>query len=548
MMSAPARTDSQTVIGTQSVIGPLPRRAWLYVLALGVLSAAGFQPLGLWPVALLALGLFAQFLPLTNGWRQAAWLGWLFGLGHFTLGTNWVATAFTYQANLPAILGWGAIPLIAVYLGIYPAIAVAAARKFVGKRGGMVLALAFAGCWIVSEWLRSWAFTGYGWNPFGIVLLGPFDRPGLAALAPWLGTYALSGVAVLIAVGLVAALAQRRWVPAALVSILLTAGMYWPAGRSEEGTLAVTVVQPDIRQPQLNNPQFYESNFTRLAQLSGPANPELFSELNRAAEPDAARLVLWPESGMADYLEAGYPQVYYDRSTALGSPEYARARIGQSIGGGSLLLTGGLRLVIEDERAAAAYNSVMAVSDNGQIDGIYSKAHLVPFGEYLPMRWLLEPLGLSRFVPGAIDFWPGSGPATLDLGAYGKAGVQICYEIVFSGQIVDRADRPDYIFNPSNDGWFGSFGPPQHFAQARLRAIEEGLPVLRSTTNGISGIIDSRGVVRQFLGAEQMGRMDALVPPAADPTLFSRLGNILPLVWAFVFLLAALVAMRKGAG
>src|SRR5690606_23947636 len=139
-------------------------------------------------------------------------------------------------------------------------------------------------------------------------------------------------------------------------------------------------------------------------------------------------------------------------------------------------------LEIRNGRAAGARNSVTALDDQGEIVGSYDKAHLVPYGEYLALRWLLEPLGASRLVPGSIDFWPGPGPRTLDLGRWGRAGIQVCYEIIFSGQVVDSANRPDYIFNPSNDGWFGSFGPPQHLAQARMRAIEEGLPVLRSTT------------------------------------------------------------------
>jgi len=123
----------------------------------------------------------------------------------------------------------------------------------------------------------------------------------------------------------------------------------------------------------------------------------------------------------------------------------------------------------------------------------------------------------------------------------------VCYEIVFSGQVVDRAHRPDYIFNPSNDGWFGAFGPPQHLAQARLRAIEEGLPVLRATTTGISAVIDARGVVRQHLPLHRAGRIDGLIPPAAPPTLFAMLGNILPLAWAVLILLLARVAIRRRA-
>ena len=511
----------------------LRRRAGWLALALGLVSATGFQPLGLWPLALLAMGAFALLLPLAAGARQAAWLGWLFGLGHFTFGNNWIATAFTYQSNMPAVLGWAAVPLLAVYLAVYPALAAAGARALVRGRAGLPLALAFAGCWIVAEWLRSWVFTGYAWNPFGIVLLGPMDRPGLAALAPWMGTYALSGLAVLLASGLAMQLAARRWLPAGLAALLLAAGMYWPVPAGEEGSLRLTLVQPDIRQARINDPLFYEANFQRLADLSLPRD-------------DQPRLVLWPESGMADYLEEGYPQRFYDRTTALGSPLFARAQVARAIGPQAVLLTGGQRLEFDANRMlSGAHNSVLAVDGRGEILGTYSKAHLVPYGEYLPMRWLLEPLGLSRLVPGAVDFLPGPGPDTLDLGAWGKAGVQICYEIVFSGQVIDREDRPDYLYTGSNDGWFGSFGPPQHFAQARLRAVEEGLPVLRSTTTGISGVIDARGVVRQWLPMHQAGRIDARVPPALPPTLFARLGNMLGLCWAVLFLIAALVAMRR---
>lgn len=510
-------------------------RIALLALVLGVISAAGFQPLGLWLLAMAAMGLFALLIPSCRSWKQALWLGWLFGMGHFTFGDNWIATAFTYQAKMPAILGWAAVPLLSVYLAVFPALAAFGTWLLAKDRRGPVLWLAFAGWWIVTEWLRSWVFTGFAWNPFGVVLLGPFKHPGIALLAPWLGTYALSGLAVLLSVGLVSLVLRRRFVAAGLVVVLLFAGMYWPVGPGRTGTLHATIVQPDIDQEHLENPRYYEANFMRLANLSRPHHP------------GETRLVLWPESGLADYLQDGYPQIYYDSTTALGSPDFARARIGQVIGPGSELMTGAVDLKFDHGKLAGAYNAVTALNSSGDIIGSYYKAHLVPYGEYLPMRWLLQPLGLSRLVPGSIDFLPGPGPRTLDLGAQGKAGVQICYEIVFSGQNVDRHDRPDYIFNPSNDGWFGAFGPPQHLAQARLRAIEEGLPILRSTVTGISAVIDARGVVRAFLPLHTEGRIDTIVPPAKPPTLFARLGNILPLAWALVLLAAALVARGRTA-
>lgn len=533
----------ETMGRAERVLGGQVTGRWWLAALLGAVSATGFQPLALWPVALASMGLFALTLMRCTTWRQAALLGWLFGIGHFTIGNSWIAAAFTHQSEMPAILGWAAVPLVGLYLGIFPALAAGAAHALTSlaantqagfaRKGGAPFLLAFAGCWIIAEWLRGWLFTGYAWNPFGIILLGPFDRPGLAALAPWLGTYALSGLAVLLSGGLLLAALRREFVRVLLASMLLAGGMYWPAGAAYEGSLPVTVVQPDLAQHRINDPLFYEPNFQRLARLSPPA------------ETGVPRLVLWPESGLADYLHDGYPQRYYDRTTALGSPEYARARIGRAIGDGSVLLTGAVDLEITEGRAVGAYNSVTAISPHGAIIGSYSKAHLVPFGEYLPLRALLEPIGLSRLVPGSIDFLPGPGPATIDLGRHGQAGVQICYEIVFSGQVVDRANRPDYIFNPSNDGWFGAAGPPQHLAQARLRAVEEGLPVLRSTVTGISAVIDARGVVRAHLPMNRMDRIDTLVPPSLPPTLFAMMGNWLPLFWSFMLLCSTFVVMRR---
>lgn len=507
-------------------------RPRLAALGCGLVAALGFPPLGLWPLALLGMAGFVALLGRAPGWRRALLLGWLFGVAHFTFANNWIATAFTYQAQMPAALGWIAVPLLALYLAVYPALA-AVGGHLLARDRPLPLAFAFAGSWVVAEWLRSWVFTGYAWDPFGLALLGPWDRPGLAAMLPWLGTYAFSGFAVLVGGGIALLAARRAWLRLGLLAALLAAGMYLPAGTAREGTLAYTLVQPDIRQEQLDQPQFYESHFQRLAALTAPRK-------------DAGqRLVLWPESGVPDYLRSGYPARYYMATTAGADPSYARWRIGRTIGPGSLLLTGTVDLEIAHGEAVGAYNTVTALRPDGAFAGSYAKAHLVPYGEYLALRWLLEPLGASRLVAGSIDFIAGPGPRTLDLGAWGRAGIQICYEITFSGQVVDPKHRPDYIFNPSNDGWFGGFGPPQHLGQARMRAIEEGLPILRATTTGISAVIDARGVVRQHVGMQVAGRLDGKVPPAAAPTLFARTGNALALAWAIVLLGASLLASRR---
>ncbi|WP_246444308.1 apolipoprotein N-acyltransferase [Sphingomonas sediminicola] len=177
----------------------------------------------------------------------------------------------------------------------------------------------------------------------------------------------------------------------------------------------------------------------------------------------------------------------------------------------------------------------------------YDKAHLVPYGEYLPMRPLLSSIGLSRLAPGDVDFASGPGPRTVALPGWGKVGFQLCYEIIFSGEVVDRRNRPDFIFNPSNDAWFGSWGPPQHLAQARLRAAEEGIPVIRSTPTGISALVDAHGQVVKSLPWREAAFFDAALPlPAANPTFFARYGNVIPLLLGFALVIAGIALGRAG--
>lgn len=505
-------------------------------LAFGLIAATGFPPLALWPLAVAAVASFAWLIWRSANWKQAVLLGWLFGVAHFTLTNNWIATAFTFQAEMPPALGWVAVPLLSLYLAVFPAIGCGLAKLLAPRASLTAFAPIMGAGWILGEWLRSWVFTGYAWAPLSLMLVGPFERPGAGLALPWAGTYALSGLLVSSATLLLALALKRLWLPAGALAAALLAAMLWPAAAPLPGTLPFTLVQPNLRQAEINDPSRFEAVFQRIATLSRP----------RRDLP--LRLILWPESAVPDYLEPGYPQRYYDDATAGGDPALARARIGAVGGDGAMVLAGTVNLRIGSEAgfrsATGAYNSIVAIAPAGRIAGRYDKAHLVPYGEYLPMRGLLEPLGLSRLVAGSIDFLAGPGPRTVDLGPWGRAGMQICYEIVFSGEVVDRRDRPDYIFNPSNDGWFGSWGPPQHLAQARMRAIEEGLPVLRSTTTGISAVIDAGGVVRDHIGKGRAARIDGLVPPAAPPTPFARLGHWLTAIWGMMLLAASLVATR----
>lgn len=522
-------------------------RPTLSSMSLGLLAALGYPPVYLWIVALLAVAAFVALLHEAPSWRSAACRGWAFGWAHLTLANNWIATAFTHQAKMPEFLGWIAVPLLCVYLAVYPALAALVAHllfknSYRTAQPLLGFGLLFAGLWVVFEWARSWAFTGYPWPPLGLVLLGGWQTPGVAALLPWLGTYGLSGLVVVAATLVALGVQSGHWWFGALPLVALGLGMHaLPAPAPRDSDVAYTLVQPLIPQEEINDGSKFEEQFKRIADLTVPSN-------------DTSRLVLWPESAIPDYLEDGYPQSFYDRMTALnpvtqrGDPEFARLRIGSIIGKQSTLLTGvvNLDIGIEEGRrqAVSARNSVVALNGAGDITHHYAKAHLVPYGEYLPMRPILEPLGLSRLVAGSIDYRPGPGPDTLDLGVHGKAGVQICYEIVFSGRVVDQEDRPDYLFNPSNDGWFGKWGPPQHLAQARMRALEEGVPVLRSTTTGISAVIDANGVVRQSIASGQADAVDGHIPEAHAPTWFARLGNALPLGWAVLLIILGLSTPR----
>ena len=450
---------------------------------------------------------------------------------------------------MPSLLGWLAVPLLCLYLAIYPALAAlitheVSQRLDKGKRAStLAFSILFASLWIVTEWLRSWVFTGYPWPPLGLALLGGWDAPGIARYLPWLGTYALSGLAVYVsALGLWALESKHKVLALGFWAIVTTGAMHSPGlgPRMDEDLDGVrfTLVQPNIPQEERDAAHKFEEHFGRLAEHSyDPENPK--------------RIVFWPESAVPDYLRDGYPQRYYNQTTVGADPEFSRQRIGATIGSNATLMLGVVDLEIGEkmgrDAAVGAYNSVTTIDGEGNLGPRYAKAHLVPYGEYLALRWLLEPLGATRLVAGSIDFIPGPGPQTFDLGEYGKAGVQICYEIVFSGQVVDRANRPDYIFNPSNDGWFGAWGPPQHLGQSRMRALEEGLPVLRSTTDGISAVVDADGIVRQHIPSGMDGGVSGFIPPAKAPTWFARAGNVLPLAWAALLLVISIVALRRRA-
>ena len=516
---------------------------WVALLAGGI-SATGFAPLGLWPLTLIAFAMLLHLVAKAPNKKRAFQIGYVFGIGHFCVGLNWIAGAFRYQDAMPVWLGWVAVVALSFYIAVYPALAALAAwalgdqvRRRTGK-STIPYVTAFAGAWIITEWLRSWVFTGFAWNPLSAVQMGEIGGWALPAI----GTYGVSGLVILLSAilwGLLGALLAQsgkaiaaRFLDIALLSlaclILSATGGGRMLGNGQAGTL-ITIAQPNIGQQNKYEPGYDAINFAKLAGLSRPLKNQ------------GPRLLLWPEAAIPDYLEDGYPFRYYQFQPGE-SASGARARLTTLMGPKDVLLTGSNRLVIDKEgQLVAARNAVSAMDATGKLLGHYNKAHLVPYGEYLALRWLLEPLGATRLVPGDLDFIPGPGPQTLNIPGFGKVGIQICYEIIFSGHVVDRKNRPDFLFNPSNDAWFGSWGPPQHLAQARLRAIEEGLPVIRSTPTGISAIIDADGAVVQSIPLGVAGRIDANLPRAKSPTLFAHYGNILSLSFAALLLGFALL-------
>lgn len=497
----------------------------LYALVTGAVSAFAFEPVGLWPLLPVAFGVLCELIDRSKKFSQSLLIGWAFGLGQFVIGLNWIATAFTYQAKMPPSLGWVAVVLLSIYLAVYPAIATGLAWRF-GRDNRIALLLVLAGAWALTEWLRGTMFTGFPWNPAAAVLV---PTP-LLRIAPLLGTYALSGLVVLLG-GAVWLEYHRRWLPLVAIFGATAVMMVLPSSPVPPDPLTVRnvrIVQPNIGEDELWRPGFGEEAARRLAALSGPPAPD-------------ARLLLWPESAITDPVQD-------DRRDMQAMAEFQRVRATAPLGPNDVLLTGGIAVTSHDGvHVDGAANSIYALGPGGRIMGRYDKAHLVPYGEYLPMRPLLEPLGLARLAPGDTDFTPGPGPRTIDLGLqWGKVGFQLCYEIIFSGHVVDEHNRPAFIFNPSNDAWFGRWGPPQHFAQARLRAAEEGLPVLRATPTGISGVIDGRGNVVKELPWRTAGLIDAVLPPPANSAPpFARLGNLIPILLGFAFIFAGIAVGRK---
>lgn len=505
-------------------------------LAAGLASATGFAPLGWWPVTLIAFAVLMMLVGKAPSSRAAFVRGWTFGVGHFSLGLNWIAHAFDFQSAMPHWLGYVAVVVLSLYLAVYPGIAAWLAWRIAGSGERGRFSVAFAAAWIATEYLRATLFTGFAWNSLGVIWVGTF----VAGASQWIGTYGLSGLTILacgglvwFAIHLVHEIGRKPLTPVRIIALVaffilpeaVAIGVVpflfptTPQAVRDVGP-AIRIVQPNLSLAEQRNGAADESNVALLERLTGPAT-------------SSPRLILWPEGAVPYYLD---------------EESWARFRLAKLLGPRDILLTGGSMLIYNKAGdLTAARNSVFAINANSDIVARYDKTHLVPYGEYLPARPILSAIGLARLVESDVDFIPGEGSLTTTLPGFGKVGVQICYEIIFSGQVSDPADRPAFIFNPSIDAWFGAWGPPQHLAQARLRAVEEGLPIVRATTTGISAVIDADGRVLAALPLDKAGFIATRLPPPKPPTFFARHGNTIPLALALLLAIAAIAPrFRRG--
>lgn len=502
---------------TRRLDGPGFWRALATAFGLGALGALALPPVHLVPALLLALpGLFVMATE-APGPRRAAWIGLAWGWGFHVAGLHWLTNAILTEAEQFWWLVPIAVPALALPLGAFSILPALAARL---AAPGWPRVAAFAVAWTAAEMLRGILFTGFPWNLLGTVWA--FASLPIQAAA-WIGVHGLTLATVLMA--LAPLLGRRGWLGAgAALAVFAAIGLFrlWPA-EPEPHPVSLVLVQgnvaqetkwrEDTRWPIFRRYIEQSAGGVRMAQQEMPANRVV---------------VIWPETA-SPFLLAN------DREAA---------RLATSpLPPGALLLAGSVRAEFGPQgRATRLWNSLVALDAQGEVLDVYDKAHLVPFGEYMPLRGLL-PL---RLVHAAMDFTAGPGPRALALPRLPAFSPLICYEVIFPGSVTP-AERPGFLLNITNDAWFGvSAGPYQHLASARLRAVEEGLPLARAAQTGISAVFDSRGREVARMGLAETGVVLAPLPQAGAPTPFARFGLLLPLLLLVLVSLPAIHATWRG--
>lgn len=479
-------------------------RRFGFAVLTGAVSALGFAPFSFFPALLLGLAAFVLLIDGTRGDRKplraAAVVGFGFGFGQFALGLHWIGYAFLVDAEAHA---WQ-IPFVAVLfpggLALFFAAAAAVAAKFwkVGPARIFVLTIAYS----LAEWLRGHILTGFPWN-----IPGYGWGASLAVLqsTALFGVYGLSLLTVLFGCSLAELFEPKpRWklpaIMAGLFAVFFIGGAVRLATVPQNTVPGVRLrlVQPNIAQAEKYERQYILRNWQRLLSLSeAPGNPSI---------------IIWPEAAPPFLLD---------------EQPLAEAQIGRLTENRLGLMTGGIRREYLPAEHIRYANSFFLFGRSGTLLNIYDKSHLVPFGEYLPFEKTLTALGLSKLTGIDGSFTPGSGPQAYALPGAGFVTPLICYEILFPGAVTG-SKRPDWFVNITDDSWFGPWaGPKQHLLVARVRAIEEGLPVARDANTGISAIIDPVGRITASLGLDKTGFVDGALPAPLAATPYSRIRDLL---------------------
>ncbi len=493
-------------------------RRRLIAFVAGALSALAMAPFNVWPILFLTFPTLVWLIDGAGvgrgrGVMGAATTGWWFGFGYFLAGLYWIGYAFLVDAPT---FGW-LLPIAVVglpaILAVFIAFGVALAR-LLWTRGAMrILALGVA--LTAAEWLRGHVLTGFPWNAFGYALTSPL---ALAQSASVIGIWGLTFIAV-VAFASPATLADDHaetrwaWLPLILsIAVLAGLGAFGALRLARAPTRLVDgvhlrIMQPNLQQDVRFNYSAKQQVLNRYLALSDRASgPQSFGVR------DATHLI-WPESAFPFFLTR--------------EPD-ALAQITQLLRGGTVLITGAVRRAEPINPAdPLAYNSIYVIDHDGSIVSLYDKVHLVPFGEYLPFQGVLESLGLQQLTKQRGGFLAGDRHRLIAVPGAPLALPLICYEIIFPGEVMPKGPRPGWIVNVTNDGWFGiSSGPYQHFQQARVRAIEEGLPLVRAATPGISAVVDPLGRIINSLPLGSEGVIDSPLPQSINPPIYTRVGDV----------------------
>jgi apolipoprotein N-acyltransferase len=493
------------------------QRAAIAVLA-GAASALALAPVNAWPVLFLT---FPVLVWLVDGSARGRWsgamaaagAGWCFGFGYFLAGLYWVGYAFLVDAKT---FGWLlpiAVAGLPAYLALFTALGLATARLAWVRGPSRVLALAAA--LTAAEWLRGHVLSGFPWNAFGYTLTQPLALAQSVSLA---GVWGLTFLALAICAtpALFAddrADTPRPWRPLLAGLALLTAltgygaMRLWTHPTEFVAKVKLRIMQPDLQQDQKFNYSAKSQVMARYLALSDRATGPQSNGVH-----DVTHLI-WPESAFPFFLTRE-PDVL--------------AQIAGLLQPGTVLITGAVRAAAtpDNARVSEAYNSVYVIDHDGSILGIYDKVHLVPFGEYLPFQRLLEKLGLRQLTRQVGGFQSGDRRRAMTVPGAPKMLPLICYEAIFPGAAAPRGERPGWLVNVTNDGWFGiSSGPYQHFQQARVLAVAEGLPLVRAANTGISAVVDPFGRIVGSLPLGSEGVLDAKLPRPIAPTFYARFGD-----------------------